>query len=164
MLNKKQLLSLIKQDKMLIMYEHEVLRSFNQTCKDGKSSQLSFCTIIKDDEIYSLNHLTSQTASSNSAAEQQQDEDESSATKEVLTNLKQNLNDLEQKFQKLKDDLIKRQLHEADSLHAVQLMDWQSKLKKVNNNKINLNLHSDPVYVPIVIVNSKFELTPIRTS
>ena len=145
------------KDKILIMYEHEVLRSFNQTCKDRKSTQLSFCTIIKDDEIYSLNHLNS----SNPANEQSNIDEES--TKDVLNGLKQNLNDLEQKFQKLKDDLIKRQLHESDSLHAVQLMDWQSKLKKVNNNKINLNLHSDTVYVPIVIVNSKFELTPIRT-
>ena len=81
----------------------------------------------------------------------------------LLTFLKQNLSDLEQKFQRLKDDLIKRQLHESDSLHAVQLMDWQSKLKQVNNSNKLIVLNSDDLHVPIVTVNSKFELTPVRT-
>ncbi len=147
---------------MLILYEHEVLRSFNQSCRDRKNLPLSFCTIIKDGEIYSLSHLTSQLQQQQQQQQQQdqlQQNIDNSSNDDLIT-LKQNLCDLEQKFQKLKDDLIKRQLHESDSLHAVQLMDWQSKLKQVN--KI-LNINSDDVHVPIVTVNSKFELTPIKT-
>ena len=147
------------QDKLLILYEHEVLRCFNQVCRERKSHPYSFCSIIKDDEVYSVSHLNAQ-QQQESATDQQQDVEE--VTKDMLQVMKQNLCELEQKFQKLKDDLIKRQLHESDSLHAVQLMDWQSKLKQISINNKLINTHFNAIHVPIVSVNSKFELTPIK--
>lgn len=37
----------------------------------------------------------------------------------------------------IKDDCIKRQLNESDSLHAVQKMDFQSKIKELTNKYKN---------------------------
>ena len=133
-------------------------------CREAKNSQLSFCAIIKDDEIYSLGHLNSSQPQQQQQSEQQLISDSllNNEEEEYLMELKQTLAELEQKFLKIKDDLIKRQLHESDCLHAVQLMDWQSKLKQLNNNKI-ITINSDDMHVPMVAVNSKFELTPIKT-
>ena len=47
--------------------------------------------------------------------------------------LNQALNDLEAKFNKIREDMAKRQLNESDSLNAVQKMDFQSKLKEFMN-------------------------------
>jgi len=41
------------QDKLIIMYEQEVLRCFNRISRD-MNSHLSFCSIVNDDEVYSL--------------------------------------------------------------------------------------------------------------
>lgn len=78
----------------------------------------------------------------------------------------------------MKDDLIKRQLNESDSLHAVQKMDFQSKLREISNKyKLPSNsstsssqsTHSNGIlalshiqlndqHVPIVHVNNKFDI------
>ena len=64
--------------------------------------------------------------------------------------------------------MIKRQLNESDSLHAVQKMNFQSKIREVSNkikftstNSQFLNLSNSNVCtilqnVPIVHVNNKF--------
>ena len=68
----------------------------------------------------------------------------------------------------LKDDLIKRQLNESDSLHAVQKMNFQSKIRELSNkvkfpttnihllNSANSNICTLVQNVPIVHVNNKF--------
>ena len=75
--------------------------------------------------------------------------------------LKEMLTEVNLKFQRIKDDLIKRQLNECDSLYAVQRMDWQSKLREISNAKVLLN-NLNEIYVPMVDVNSKLELTPVH--
>jgi hypothetical protein len=67
-----------------------------------------------------------------------------------------------------KDDLIKRQLNESDSLHAVQKMNFQSKIREISNkikfsstnvhfsNAANSNIFTLIQNVPIVHVNNKF--------
>ena len=84
-----------------------------------------------------------------------------------------------------KDDLIKRQLNESDSLFAVQKMDFQSKLREIkemsksktnaqnansvtnsnaNNQVYSMLQHFTPseLHVPIVRVNNKFDLIETR--
>ncbi len=100
---------------------------------------------MKDEEVYSLYSFIN-----NSSNELTQSENKI-PIKEVLLVL-------EDKFLKLKDNLIKRQLNESDSLYAVQRMDWQSKIKFVANVKL-INVKYDDAHVPIVIVNNKLELT-----
>ncbi len=87
----------------------------------------------------------------------------------------------------LQDDCIKRQLNESDSLHAVQKMDFEAKLRELSNKYKNAmtssasatSAHSpssnmaavslaaynvichfkqNDLHVPIVHVNNKFDL------
>jgi hypothetical protein len=86
-----------------------------------------------------------------------------------------------------KDDLVKRQLNESDSLYAVQKMDFQTRLRELKelnkagakasslngplahqppmNNTFTsaqmLHFQQSDLHVPIVHVNSKFELIDI---
>jgi len=144
----------IEQDKLIIMYEQEVLRCFNRMSRD-MNSHLSFCSIVNDDEVYNLKREDSNSHQKplNNCL------DENPA--ENLHQLKEMLTEVNLKFQRIKDDLIKRQLNECDSLYAVQRMDWQSKLREISNAKVLLN-NLNEIYVPMVDVNSKLELTPVH--
>jgi hypothetical protein len=150
----------------------------------------SFCSIIKDDEIYSqFRHnndpiSTVSPLASTTLTHAQENNTQNSNNLDINTTnitepkvimsieekLFKSLNELKSKFQKLKDDLIKRQLHESDSLHAVQKMDFESILRDIiNKYKIITNGVKNPtnrlsmfklndIHVPIVHVNNKFEL------
>lgn len=108
---------------------------------------LSFCTIIKDSEVYSL--YKNQTALDT----QRPQLAEPSSQDDLVLN---RLNEVKQKFLVFKNDMIKRQLNESDSLYAVQKMDFLSKIR-------DLSISSDCMNVPIVNVNSKFELFDAAT-
>lgn len=74
--------------------------------------------------------------------------------------------------------MIKRQLHESDSLQAIQKMDFQSRVRELafknklaNTNNPNLNgsqitpfhFQFNDYHVPIVTVNSKLDLFDISS-
>jgi len=182
-----------------------------------RSIPFSFCSMIKDDEIYSKFRINDQTSllvssaphqsinsisnecmeaplacSTDSQSDQQSLEsavepkvNESMSAEEKFL---QNLNEIKVKFQKLKDDLIKRQLNESDSLHAVQKMDFQLKIRELSHKykmaatsassntcstesspsslaMVSLNAYNailifqqNDLHIPIVHVNNKFDL------
>ena len=130
------------------MYEQEILRCFNKQSQDiNQTVPLSFCAIIKDAEVYSL-YKNEQALDS-----QRPQLAEQSSRDDLVLN---RLNEIKQKFLVFKNDMIKRQLNESDSLYAVQKMDFQSNIR-------DLALSSDCLNVPIVNVNSKFELFDAAT-
>lgn len=124
----------IEQDKLVILYEQEILRCFNnkQQTSTNQTVPFSFCSIVKDDEVYSSYGRFSDPIQIISNSEQQQDDCiDDDKFLQLLENLKY-------KFQKLKDDMVKRQLNESDSLNAVQKMDFQSFIRELlNKYKIN---------------------------
>ena len=58
------------------------------------------------------------------------------------------------------DLLILRQKQEADSLYAVQRMDWEWKLKDLGQCDRNLTPEIDDLSVPLVQVTDNFDLLP----
>ncbi|CAF0820600.1 unnamed protein product [Brachionus calyciflorus] len=135
----------VEQDKLIILYEQEILRCFNKQSINNFNQMvpMSFCSIIKDAEVYSLykNQQTLESQRPNSLTDPIIQED-------ILLS---HLNDIKQKFLVFKNDMIKRQLNESDALFAVQKMAFQSKIR-------DLSLNNECLNVPIVNVNSKFEL------
>ncbi|RNA18149.1 ankyrin repeat domain-containing 12-like [Brachionus plicatilis] len=133
----------IEQDKLIILYEQEVLRCFTKQSRfeTNQTIPLSFCAIIKDAEVYSLYKNELATERLNQLMTPVSPDD-------ILYT---NLNKVKQKFLIFKNDMIKRQLNESDSLFAVQKMDFQSKIRELSLSSENLN-------VPIVNVNNKFYL------
>lgn len=140
----------VEQDKLIILYEQEILRCFNKPSRDelNQTVPLSFCAIIKDAEVYSLYKN-----------EQGLDTQRPSQLAEPLCQddfILCRLNEIKQKFLLFKNDMIKRQLNESDSLYAVQKMDFQSKIR-------DISVPSDYLNVPIVNVNNKFELFDVAS-
>lgn len=188
----------LKKDKLVLLYEQEILRCYNRSVREDANQTIpfSFCTIIKDDEVYSpLKHeyiyTNTQPTTFGYPSDQQQQQqqtnpgDQNSDFSMIKPNEAEtseakfinSLNELRNKFQKLKDDLIKRQLNESDSLHAVQKMDFDLKLReliskyKLASQQVGMsNLSATQAYtqyslfqlndfhVPIVHVNNKLEL------
>lgn len=60
----------VEQDKLLILYEQEVLRCFNKAAREVKNQTIpfSFCSMIKDDEIYSQFRISEQASLSATTA------------------------------------------------------------------------------------------------
>ncbi len=58
------------KDKLVILYEQELLRCFNRLSRHelNQSVSFSFCTIIKDDEVYSEFKQQQAQAAANTAA------------------------------------------------------------------------------------------------
>lgn len=56
--------------------------------------------------------------------------------------------------------LLLRHHHEAESLHAVQKMDWEWKLKECGQCDYKSTPVIDEVHLPMVQVNDEFELLP----
>jgi hypothetical protein len=103
----------IEQDKLIILYEQEILRCFNNRCGSQASSAnqsvpYSFCSIVKDDEVYSaFGRLNEQIVGASSDQQQQNQNDECVILRLDSQNTEeekflQNLENLKTKFQKLK--------------------------------------------------------------
>ena len=190
----------VEQEKMMILYEQEIMRCYYLSSRDPTDQYIpySFCSLIKDDEIYSQFRnnndpisttspmaSTNVTANNNSNSQQQphdsqemvQPQQQQVVELTAEEKLIKSLHTLRLKFQKLKDDLIKRQLHESDSLYAVQKMDFESTCRDLTKknvassscttsslavsattaaNKLGL-FKQNQQHVPIVLVN-KFDL------
>ena len=58
------------------------------------------------------------------------------------------------------DLLILRQKQEADSLYAVQRMEWEWKLKELGQCDRNTTPEIDELHVPLVQVTDNFDLLP----
>jgi hypothetical protein len=127
----------IEQDKLIILYEQEIMRCFNNNNRSGSLLYpYSFCSIIRDDEVYSsFSRINEQLipSSLSSSGEQQSEDCAITTTPSAENKFLQNLENLKTKFQKLKEDIIKRQLNESDSLHAVQKMDFQACIRELLN-------------------------------
>ena len=160
----------VEQDKLLIMYEQETLRCYvshqRQTAATAtlvaSQQPVSFCSLIKDDEIYSqfrmcanadgtpvgggvgqlttMSPCVSTTLTTNQQQQQSADtsqspsapnegEDARSSVSISEARFAGALRALKTKFEKLKEDMIRRQLNESDSLYAVQKMHYESSVR-----------------------------------
>ena len=149
----------------MILYEQEIMRCYYLSSRDPTDQYIpySFCSLIKDDEIYSQFRnnndpisttspmaSTNVTANNNSNSQQQphdsqemvQPQQQQIVELTAEEKLTKSLHTLRLKFQKLKNDLIKRQLHAVSATTAA--------------NKLGLSKQNQQ-HVPIVLVN-KFDL------
>lgn len=64
------------------------------------------------------------------------------------------------KWEKIKEAMLLRQCKEAESLSAIQRLEWEWKLKETGVCDVKSNPTIDERCVPIVAVNDDFELLP----
>lgn len=70
------------------------------------------------------------------------------------------LQDVDDKWEKIKEHMLLRHHNEAESLHAVQKMDWEWKMKELNFCDRKITPKIDETHVPMVHVSDDFDLLP----
>ncbi|XP_056005462.1 ankyrin repeat domain-containing protein 11-like isoform X2 [Ostrea edulis] len=145
---KLRLQHLTEREKLILSLEQERIREHGRAARAmaNQNLPLSVCTILRNEEIYH-------------AMDSEQEEKEKSGRaryngRQFLSWLK----DLDDKFEKLKEDLMCRHHMEADSLYAIQKLDWEWKMKELGLCDHNATPEVDEVNVPMVQVH-EFDLT-----
>ncbi|XP_028659535.1 ankyrin repeat domain-containing protein 12 isoform X3 [Erpetoichthys calabaricus] len=144
----------IERDKLTVSNEQEVLRVHYRAARTLANQTLPFsaCTVLLDAEVYNMPH------------DSQTDDNKTSVRDRFNARQFMSwLQDVDDKFDKLKTCLLMRQQHEAAALNAVQRLEWQLKLQELDPATYkSISIFEIPeFYVPLVDVNDDFELTPI---
>ncbi|XP_053100067.1 ankyrin repeat domain-containing protein 12 isoform X2 [Hemicordylus capensis] len=144
----------IEREKLIVSNEQEVLRVHYRAARSLANQTLPFsaCTVLLDAEVYNVPMDT-------------QSDDSKTSVRDRF-NARQFmswLQDVDDKFDKLKTCLLMRQQHEAAALNAVQRLEWQLKLQELDPATYkSISIYEiQEFYVPLVDVNDDFELTPI---
>uniref|UniRef100_A0A8C5H216 Ankyrin repeat domain 12 n=1 Tax=Gouania willdenowi TaxID=441366 RepID=A0A8C5H216_GOUWI len=144
----------IEREKLIVSNEQEVLRVHYRAARTLANQTLPFsaCTVLLDAEVYNM-------------PQDVQSDDGKTSVRDRF-NARQFmswLQDVDDKFDKLKTCLLMRQQHEAAALNAVQRLEWQLKLQELEpaTYKATSIFEIPEFYIPLVEVNDDFDLTPI---
>lgn len=144
----------IEREKLIVSNEQEVLRVHYRAARTLANQALPFsaCTVLLDAEVYNM-------------PQDIQTDDGKTSVRDRF-NARQFmswLQDVDDKFDKLKTCLLMRQQHEAAALNAVQRLEWQLKLQELDpaTYKSTSIFEIPEFYIPLVEVNDDFDLTPI---
>ncbi|XP_051943297.1 ankyrin repeat domain-containing protein 12 isoform X2 [Hippocampus zosterae] len=144
----------IEREKLIVSNEQEVLRVHYRAARTLANQTLPFsaCTVLLDAEVYNM-------------PQDVQTDDGKTSVRDRF-NARQFmswLQDVDDKFDKLKTCLLMRQQHEAAALNAVQRLEWQLKLQELEpaTYKSTSIFEISEFYIPLVEVNDDFDLTPI---
>lgn len=149
---KLRLQHLIEREKLILSIEQEILREHGRAARAlaNQGTPLSVCTILRDEEIYNF-------------TEDQVRLEEKDKKNRTRYNGRQFLSwiqDVDDKYEKIKELLILRQKQEADSLYAYQRLEWEWKLKELSLCDRNATPEIDELHVPLVTVQDNFDLLP----
>ncbi|XP_077381921.1 ankyrin repeat domain-containing protein 12 isoform X2 [Festucalex cinctus] len=144
----------IEREKLIVSNEQEVLRVHYRAARTLANQTLPFsaCTVLLDAEVYNM------------PQEVQSDDGKTSVRDRFNARQFMSwLQDVDDKFDKLKTCLLMRQQHEAAALNAVQRLEWQLKLQELEpaTYKSTSIFEIPEFYIPLVEVNDDFDLTPI---
>ncbi|XP_071216821.1 ankyrin repeat domain-containing protein 12 isoform X1 [Salvelinus alpinus] len=156
----------IEREKLIVSNEQEVLRVHYRAARTLANQTLPFsaCTVLLDAEVYNMPQ-DAQSSGMMSRTVESGDQDGKTSVRGRF-NARQFmswLQDVDDKFDKLKTCLLMRQQHEAAALNAVQRLHWQLKLQELDPvmYKSTSIFEISEFYIPLVEVNDDFDLTPI---
>lgn len=135
---------------MRLSIEQEVLRVHGRAARAlaNQTTPLSMCAILRDEEIYNMID-----------PEVEEKEKIGARSRYNGRQFLSWLQDVDDKYEKIKESLLLRHHHEAESLHAVQKLEWEWKLNENTYDKRNAPVIEN-LHVPMVTVNDEFELLP----
>ncbi|XP_036820370.1 ankyrin repeat domain-containing protein 11 isoform X2 [Oncorhynchus mykiss] len=142
----------IEREKLIVSCEQEVLRVHCRAARTIANQAVPFsaCTMLLDSEVYNM------------PTESQGDENKSVRDRFNARQFISWIQDVDDKYDRMKTCLLMRQQHEAAALNAVQRMEWQLKVQELDP-AVHKSLCVNEVpsfYVPMVDVNDDFVLLP----
>ncbi|XP_074865354.1 ankyrin repeat domain-containing protein 11 isoform X3 [Carettochelys insculpta] len=142
----------IPVEKLIVSCEQEILRVHCRAARTIANQAVPFsaCTMLLDSEVYNM------------PLENQGDENKSVRDRFNARQFISWLQDVDDKYDRMKTCLLMRQQHEAAALNAVQRMEWQLKVQELDPaGHKSLCVNEVPsFYVPMVDVNDDFVLLP----
>lgn len=140
----------IEKEKLVLAVEQEILRVHGRAARALANQHLPFsvCSILRDEEVYNL------------ITPEQEEKDRNARSRYNGRLFLSWLQDVDDKWEKIKEHMLLRHHNEAESLHAVQKMDWEWKMKELNLCDKKSTPTIDEYHVPMVNVSDDFDLLP----
>ncbi|XP_064466869.1 ankyrin repeat domain-containing protein 11-like [Ornithodoros turicata] len=160
---KLRLQHLIEREKLVLSAEQEILRVHGRAARaiQNQAVPLSACSILRDEEIYNvLEPEQLCTRSPEFIADKKEDRDKNVRSRYNGRLFLSWLQDVDDKWEKIKESMLLRHHNEAESLHAVQKLDWEWKMKELGLCDVRTAPVIDDICVPMVHVSDDFDLLP----
>ncbi|XP_054274382.1 ankyrin repeat domain-containing protein 11 [Macrosteles quadrilineatus] len=140
----------IEKEKLVLSVEQEILRVHGRAARALANQALPFsaCTILRDEEVYSA------------ITPEQEEKDRNARSRYNGRLFLSWLQDVDDKWEKIKESMLLRHHNEAESLHAVQKMDWEWKMKELGLCEFKAKPVIEDSHVPMVHVSDDFDLLP----
>ncbi|XP_043495142.1 ankyrin repeat domain-containing protein 12-like [Polistes fuscatus] len=140
----------VEKEKLVLSVEQEILRVHGRAARALANQSLPFsvCTILKDEEVYNV------------ITPEQEEKDRNARSRYNGRLFLSWLQDVDDKWEKIKEVMLLRHHTEADSLYAIQKMDWEWKLKEVGLCEFKATPQIEDIHVPMVHVSDDFDLLP----
>ncbi|XP_070163857.1 ankyrin repeat domain-containing protein 12 isoform X1 [Polyergus mexicanus] len=140
----------VEKEKLVLSVEQEILRVHGRAARALANQSLPFsvCTILKDEEVYNV------------ITPEQEEKDRNARSRYNGRLFLSWLQDVDDKWEKIKEGMLLRHHNEAESLHAVQQMHWEWKLKEVGLCESKMTPQIEDIHVPMVHVSDDFDLLP----
>merc|ERR1712150_255586 len=155
---KLRLKHVVEKEKLVLAVEQEILRVHGRAARAlaNQSLPYSVCTILRDEEIYT-------------PIDPQQEEKNRDIRSRYNGRLFLSwLQDVDDKWEKIKEQMVLRHHNEAESLNAVQKMDWEWKVNELlartasgsqkSSGKRDPSHQIDDLHIPMVHVSDDFDL------
>lgn len=160
---KLRLQHLIEREKLVLSAEQEILRVHGRAARaiQNQAVPLSACSILRDEEIYNVLKPEQMCVKSPESIPDKKDDKDKNVRSRYNGRLFLSwLQDVEDKWEKTKEKMLLRQHNEAESLHAVQKLDWEWKLKELGLCEVKATPVIDDICVPSVHVSDEFDVLP----
>lgn len=168
--HKLKMQHMVEKEKLVLAVEQEILRVHGRAGRALANQSLPFsaCTILKDNEVYNI------------ITPEQEEKDRNARSRYNGRLFLSWLQDVDDKWEKIKvctspinlisiinyiefllqEAMVLRHHNEAESLHAVQRMDWECKMKELNLCEFKAHPVIEDSHVPMVNVSDDFDLLP----
>ncbi|XP_072751401.1 uncharacterized protein [Anoplolepis gracilipes] len=138
----------VEKEKLVLSVEQEILRVHGRAARALANQSLPFsvCTILKDEEVYNV------------ITPEQEEKDRNARGRYNGRLFLSWLQDVDDKWEKIKENMLARHHNEAKSLRAVQQMHWEWKLKEMGLCESKITPQIEDVHIPEVHVPDDFNL------
>ncbi|CAH2985338.1 unnamed protein product [Chilo suppressalis] len=138
---------LVEKEKLVLAVEQEILRVHGRAERAVANQALPFsvCTMLRDNEVYNV------------LAPEQEEKRNAQRSRCNGRQINSWLQEVDDKWEKIKVGMLRRQHTEVETLHAVQMMGWEWKLKELGICDYKTTPKIEPAHVPQIHV-SNFDL------
>ncbi|XP_033625773.1 ankyrin repeat domain-containing protein 11-like isoform X2 [Asterias rubens] len=141
----------IEREKLMLAAEQDIVRVYGRAARALANQNVPFsvCTVLKNQEVYNM-------------PEPMPNEDSKGSIRQRYNGrqLLSWLQDVDDKYEKIKEDLLQRHQHEAASLYAIQKLEWELKLQELKLWDPKNRPQVPSCHVPMVEVDRDLDLLP----